>query len=318
MHFPKDSWLIAAYILLALPIHAQAGRQTVIQKISFTAGDPLLLHVETSGPAAPQVQVISNPERLVIDVPDSVPGTGLRTLNLNRGEIRRVRAGLFSTAPPVTRIVVDLNEPQSYRITPVASGFTVSVDAGSRNAEEDSSDAPTVGWVSTRVSNHRASAPDPFVIKRARANSEKPVEGVRVQFAKGLLEIHTQNATLSEVLFQIQKQTGAEIAIPAGTEQQKVFGDFGPAPASDVLSQLLNGSDLNFVVVGSESDRNTLRSVILSRKTTGYYSEAPSYTPPPAASNVAVSPDSAPIGDENSAQPEPQETQQPPAEVPPS
>jgi hypothetical protein len=86
-----------------------------------------------------------------------------------------------------------------------------------------------------------------------------------VQFANGALSIRCNNATLSEVLFQIQKVTGAEIAIPSGTEQQRVAGDFGPGTASEVLSDLLNGSGLNFVVVGSESDPNMLRSVILSR-----------------------------------------------------
>jgi hypothetical protein len=112
------------------------------------------------------------------------------------------------------------------------------------------------------------------------------LKGVRVRFAHGQLEIHAHDSTLSEVLFQIQKQTGAEIAIPAGTEQERVFVDAGPAPASQVLAELLNGSSLNFVVVGSESDPNLLRSVILSRRN-GFAEYVPSYTPPPAARNFA-------------------------------
>jgi hypothetical protein len=87
-----------------------------------------------------------------------------------------------------------------------------------------------------------------------------------VQFANGLLSIQATGATLSEVLFQIQKQTGAEIAIPSGTEQDRVAANFGPGPASEVLSELLNGSGLNFVLVGSESDPKALRSVLLTRK----------------------------------------------------
>ena len=62
-------------------------------------------------------------------------------------------------------------------------------------------------------------------MKAIAANAQTPVKGVRVQFATGQLEIHAHDATLSEVLFQIQKQTGAEIAIPAGTEQERVFVD---------------------------------------------------------------------------------------------
>ena len=90
-----------------------------------------------------------------------------------------------------------------------------------------------------------------------------------VDFADGMLTIRAANATLSEILFQIQKKTGAEIAIPAGTEQDRVAADFGPGSPSEVLSQLLNGSGLNFVVVGSEADPKKLRSVLLSRKGPG-------------------------------------------------
>src|SRR5262249_53990823 len=56
------------------------------------------------------------------------------------------------------------------------------------------------------------------------------------------------------------------IAIPSGSEQDKVAADFGPGTPSEVLGELLNGSDLNFVVVGSEANPNLLRSVILTRK----------------------------------------------------
>jgi len=102
---------------------------------------------------------------------------------------------------------------------------------------------------------------------RAVSTQAQRINGVNVVFARGLLTIHAQNATLSEILFQIQKQTGAEIAIPAGTEQDRVAADFGPGTPSAVMGDLLNGSGLNFVVVGSASDPNQLRSVILSRKT---------------------------------------------------
>src|SRR5260370_836568 len=131
---------------------------------------------------------------------------------------------------------------------------------------------PTIGWVSAkttvRPTNQQSS---PFSVKSSTSR-QVPVaktNGVSVQFANGLLTIHSSGATLSEVLFQIQKQTGAEIAIPSGTEQDRVAADFGPAPASEVLGELLNGSAMNYVVVGSEADPNKLRSVILTQKTGG-------------------------------------------------
>lgn len=286
MRFRHNLWLISALLLLISPAYSATKGQPQVQKISVSAQDPIQLQVQTSAPVAPQAQIISDPERLVIDIAGSVPGPGLHGLTVNRNEVTRVRVGLFSTAPPVTRIVLDLNSPEWYRITPGPSGFTVNLGAGSGNTATDSDSPPTIGWVTQKIAPTRMSPQaSPAVVKRITASVQAPVNGVRVQFAKGLLEIHARNATLSEVLFQIQKQTGAEIAIPAGTEQQRVFVDSGPAPASAVLAELLNGTGLNFVVVGSEADPNMLRSVILSHKT-GFADYVPSYTSPPTAANV--------------------------------
>jgi AMIN domain len=286
MRFPHNLWLISALLWLISPAYSETKGQPQVQKISVSAQDPMQLQVQTSAPVATQAQIISDPERLVIDIAGAVPGPGLRGLTVNRNEVRRVRVGLFSTAPPVTRIVLDLNSPEWYRITPGPSGFTVNLGAGPGSTATDPDSPPTIGWVTQKIAPTRTSTQaSPAVVKRINASVQAPVNGVRVQFVKGLLEIHAHNATLSEVLFQIQKQTGAEIAIPAGTEQQRVFVDSGPAPASAVLAELLNGTGLNFVVVGSEADPNMLRSVILSHKT-GFADYVPSYTPPPTAANV--------------------------------
>jgi hypothetical protein len=300
MRFPHNFWVISALAVLTLPAHSQTKRQ--VQRISVSAQDPMQLQVQTSVSIVPQVQVISNPERLIIDIPGAVPGSALHGLTVNRGDVKRIRVGLFSAAPPITRIVLDLNSPESYRITPMSSGFTVTLVSGKSiaaqtnavaihqaegNPPADDDSPPTVGWVLQRVASARSNNPTHApVIKRIAANAPAPVKGVRVRFADGQLEIHAHDSSLSEVLFQIQKQTGAEIAIPAGTEQERVFVDAGPAPASQVLAELLNGSSLNFVVVGSESDANVLRSVILSRRN-GFAEFVPSYTPPPTARNFA-------------------------------
>jgi len=301
MRFQHNLWLISALTLLSLPAYSQAP-QAKVQKISVGTQDPIQLQVQTSVPVVPQAQVISNPERLIIDIPGAVPGSALRGLSVNRSEVKRIRVGLFSTSPPVTRIVLDLNSPEPYRITPMASGFTVTIVAGKSQRgqinlplvnqveatpPDDSDSQPTIGWVKSAVATTRSGGrPTPPVVKTIAATAPVPIKGVRVRFANGQLEIHAHDSTLSEVLFQIQKQTGAEIAIPAGTEQERVFIDAGPAPASQVLAELLNGSSLNFVVVGSESDPNVLRSVILSRRN-GFAEFVPSYTPAPNARTFA-------------------------------
>ena len=302
MRLPLNLWLVSVLAAIPVPAGSQVKHQVEVQKMSVSEQGPFQLQVQTSGPVTPQAQVITSPERLVVDVPGAVPAPRLHSLTLNRSRVKGVRVGLFESAPPVTRIVLDLYSPLAYRITPMASGFTVTIVSGKSEREgpkpnsvdqaeasppDDSDSQPTVGWVLQRVASTRRNDPSRApVVKTTVAKATAPAKGVHVRFEQGQLEIHAHDSTLSEVLFQIQKQTGAEIAIPAGTEQERVFVDAGPAPASQVLAELLNGSSLNFVVVGSESDPNVLRSVILSRRN-GFAEFVPGYTPPPTARNFA-------------------------------
>jgi hypothetical protein len=114
--------------------------------------------------------------------------------------------------------------------------------------------------VSAAVANAVANTTAPLV---PAVSAAAPKALVTVTFENGMLRIHAEKATLSEVLFEVQRQTQAEIAIPAGAEQEEVVADLGPAPARDVLAALLNGSAYNFIFVGNEL---TLERVILTRR----------------------------------------------------
>jgi len=90
-----------------------------------------------------------------------------------------------------------------------------------------------------------------------------PQPAVDVSYQNGLLSIHADKASLSQVLFEVHLKTQADIAIPAGAEQEQVVANLGPAPAKDVLAALLNGSTYNFIFVG---DERALERVIISKK----------------------------------------------------
>src|ERR1700730_1809192 len=109
MQKKRNLWLICIVALLSLPAYSQAVRQAKVQKISVSVQNPLQLQIQTSAPVTPQAQIISDPERLVIDIPGAVAGSRLRNFRVNRNELKQVRVGLFQTVPPVTRIVLDLN-----------------------------------------------------------------------------------------------------------------------------------------------------------------------------------------------------------------
>ena len=309
--YPRRALLIG--LLLATFSEAQSSRKNSVERVALVSSNPLQFQIQTSSPATPQAQIVSSPERLVIDIPNALPGPTLHALKVNRGEVQAVRVGLFSTNPPVTRVVVDLRQPQWYRINPNARGLLVSLGSDS----ESSADQPaTIGWVTSKSAQHVNTQAASFELRKGTPRRVPARQnGASVEFSNGMMKIHSGGATLSEILFQIQKTTGAEIAIPAGMEKERVAADFGPGTPSEVLGELLNGTGLNFVVVGSESDPNQLRSVILSQKQSGIEAPqpfAPAYVPPPTADNVVPDTNDVPAVQAPTDENAPQQLQQPP------
>ena len=77
----------------------------------------------------------------------------------------------------------------------------------------------------------------------------------QVSYHDSQLTIVAPNSTLGDILRAVRKQTGAEIEIPPATE--RVVTHLGPGPAREVISQLLNGSRFNYVLLGSPADDYT-------------------------------------------------------------
>ena len=190
------------------------------------------IEIEASDRVVPETRVLTGPDRLVVDIPNAVPGNQLRSQSVNRGEVKDVRVGLFQANPPTTRVVLDLNSPQSYQIFPYGRTVIIKVTGVAQQGPLEVDDFPPV----TRPGLVAAA----YVAEPVRAGL--PPHGLEVTFNNGLLSIRANKATLSEVLFAVHQRTGADVAIASGAEQEKVVADFGPAPAAEVLANLLRSA----------------------------------------------------------------------------
>jgi hypothetical protein len=296
MQFPRT----AALAFLGVSCTLAAAQTTVRRMTVFPLGNSVQVEINASGPVTPQAQVVTNPDRIVMDFPNSLPGNDLHNLSINRGQIRGLRVGLFSENPPVTRVVVDLDAPQPYQIFPSGSTIVLKLNSAGNPVASipaaQSTPAPAAAQPAPSVATAVASPTPPL-----------PTPRMSVDFRNGSLKIFSDRASLAEVLTEVRRRTGADIPIPPSAAQEQVFGTFGPGAARDVMAALLNGTQFNFVMAGTETDPSQLRSVILSPRDGSPVSVPAIETPepsgivqvPPDPNEAATEPTEAPPLDEN-------------------
>lgn len=247
---------------------ASGPPSTMIRKVSLLgSGKNLEIEVAASGPVNPQAQLLANPNRIVLDFANASMASGVKGVTTPHGVISGVRVGILSNNPPVTRVVVDLTAPQSYQLFPSGNSVIVKVSPSSEQATTTAAFETEFEVV--------ADAPLPHVVPPPPVTP--PAPKVQVGYQGGLLSIVANKATLAEVLFQIQKKTGADIPIPAGAAGDQVVTNIGPVPPGAAFASLLNGSNFNFIMVGSDDTPSQLRSVLIFPK---------GGSPPPVANST--------------------------------
>ena len=130
----------------------------------------------------------------------------------------------------------------------------------------------------TAVSSHRKSSPAHAAVP-AQSPVETPVPPIpeppkwpvnnpaappTVRWDSQGLHVEATNSSLRQILTDVATSTGAKVEGLQADE--RVFGDYGPGPARDVISQILNGSGYNVLMLGDEG-QGTPRQIILSERT---------------------------------------------------
>jgi hypothetical protein len=80
------------------------------------------------------------------------------------------------------------------------------------------------------------------------------------------LQVDAPNSSLRQILDEVASTTGAKVE-GLGPDE-RVFGDYGPGPTRDVISQILHGSSYNVLMLGDQGE-GTPREIILSQRTAG-------------------------------------------------
>jgi hypothetical protein len=100
--------------------------------------------------------------------------------------------------------------------------------------------------------------------------NEKAVPATVTWDSQGL-RIEADNSSLEQILNDIAAATGARVE--GLSADQRIFGAYGPGPAREVLSRLLQGSGYNVMMIGDQG-QGTPRKIVLTSPHAGSGSPA--------------------------------------------
>lgn len=102
------------------PAPARAATGTVnLRDVQVSrASDGVEVSILATGPLTPKAMTLTAPDRLVIDLPNTISSRKAREIAVNSDDVKSVRVARFQVDPPVTRVVVDLVAPRNYQLVP--------------------------------------------------------------------------------------------------------------------------------------------------------------------------------------------------------
>jgi hypothetical protein len=118
--------------------------------------------------------------------------------------------------------------------------------------------------------------------------------------SRGLLVV-ASNSSLSQILKEVSIETGAKVE--GMDADQRIFGTYGPGPARDVISQLLDGSGYDVLMIGDRGE-GTPRRIVLTDRSGSSAKTTANNTPSPNHEDTDA--------DQSAPEPEPQPEQEEP------
>lgn len=109
---------------------------------------------------------------------------------------------------------------------------------------------------------------------------DHPPQPATVSLVSGQLTIQADNSTLSAILHQVSAAGGMKVEglRTGGSPGERVFGSYGPGAPRDVLSDLLNGSGYNVIMLG-ETPSGAPRELTLTAQAVGGATTKPAQAP---------------------------------------
>jgi hypothetical protein len=115
-----------------------SGQVNKLERVNVVHNaDIIQIEISAREAVTPRVSKLSSPARVVVELPETAMATAQSKIAVGSDGVKGVRIGMDGKTPPTTSVVVDLDKPVSYELTPGPSGkfvLTLHTEAVAKNA----------------------------------------------------------------------------------------------------------------------------------------------------------------------------------------
>ncbi len=123
---PKSGAPASAAKSAAVAAKPASSSHNQLQRVNVVpAAGGLQIEISSTQAVTPQVTKLTSPDRLLVELPETVVATAQNKIPVGTAGVKGVRIGMDGKTPPTTSVVVDLTQPLSYELTPGAAGKVV-------------------------------------------------------------------------------------------------------------------------------------------------------------------------------------------------
>jgi hypothetical protein len=108
-------------------------------------GSDLRIEITVTGPVKPSVETAENPHRILLDFPNTVCNDSTKNVSVHANGVRQVRTAQHSTAPYVTRVVLDVDEIRPYVVTAEGTSIILTIAGEDKHVAHGAPVAATSG-----------------------------------------------------------------------------------------------------------------------------------------------------------------------------
>jgi hypothetical protein len=179
-HAVKPAAIPGSTVVAAKPASSSHNQ---LQRVNVVPGaDGVAIEISSSQAVTPRVSKLSSPARVVVELPETVVASSQSKITVGSAGVKGVRIGMDGKTPPTTSVVVDLEKPLAYEVTPGADGkiiLTLHSEEAAPSVAKNSPAPAAIKAVKMSVPARPAASEKPATapakIAVAKAPASKPV-----------------------------------------------------------------------------------------------------------------------------------------------